>query len=211
MNGTARVAFREVKGTNKTKSGEQTAMKYRPHLGSANRYSLWFTAIFTSGFVQGALFVTGDGCHHEPAPAQCHKGGALVALGNVSSAFWCTSVTSLLVYLLFWLFNRPFSYGPVTDSEQQKFLEQWSRKQFWGSIILVTFNLLFSAFILRLFQYYPWALLEKWMAGLSLSSISGMGGSVMFRALSFVRAVLVQMAQRGGRTWRNAGTNQHGL
>jgi len=165
------------------------------------KYSLWFTAVFASGFVQGLLFVSGDGCYHEPQPAICQSGAAFVTLGNIASAFWGTALTSPLVYLIFLLFNRPYSFGPVTEHEKKAFLQQWSRKTPLGWTVVVIFNFLCALFILRLFQFYPWGLVEKWISGLFMSSFAGMTGSGMARALQFLRFFFLQVAQRGGRTW----------
>ena len=186
--------------THRIQGADGLDMQHHWRLVREQRYALWFTALFASGFVQGALFVTGDACHHEPAPAQC-EGGALLSVANIASAFWGTLLTSPLVYLLFWLFNRPFTYGSVTALEKERFLKQWSRNQRCGWMSVVVVNSIFAALILRLCQFYPWGLVKRWISGLCTSSFSGIAGSVTTRALLFIRFFFIQLAQSGGSTW----------
>lgn len=166
------------------------------HMRRTEMYSQWFSAHFASGFVQGALFVMGDACHHEPAPAQCQTGGGFVTVGNIASAFWGTALASCLVFLLARLFYRPFMYGPVTALEQERFLKRWIWQQRCGWSIVVFLNSIFAAFILRLFQFFPRGLLERWISGLCTSSLSGMTHSATVRAIQFIRFFFLQLAQR---------------
>ena len=113
-------------------------------------------------FVQ--LFVTGDLCYHEPAPALCHKSGAFAALRERGQCILGTVTSPLAGQFAVLAVQQAFLFRPCDRLRSAEVFAAVVTE----AVLMVddlcdvqlVLLLFFSAFILSFFQCFPWAPLE---------------------------------------------------
>ena len=89
--------------------------------------------------------------------------------------------------------------GPRTQSEKDRILRAWRRKEHFGWIFLIVVNGFFVLFMFRVTQYYPSAVMRRWAEGCLLSTTSFVTGTPLVRSLSFLRMSFSRWAMYGSR------------
>ena len=163
-------------------------------------FAFWVTSIVTSGSWQCLVFVLGPGCQHEPRPAVCQSSGAFTDWDRVTNALGSTALSCITTFSIFFLFNRPFVYGPRSRVEKERILRRWAtgRQLAWGAVVVV--HVVCLVLVLRTTQFFAHVILWRWVRGLVLSTATLTFSSPMVRALGFIRVVLNHYAVHGRRT-----------
>ena len=81
-------------------------LQHSVRMRRTKRFFVLVTAVLASAWFQSFLFVTGDGCEHEPAPALCDNAGSLLAWAKICQAFWGIVACSPITLAIFKLFNK---------------------------------------------------------------------------------------------------------
>ena len=173
---------------------------YSLHMSRAERFCLLVTSIVTCGSWQCLVFVLGPGCQHEPRPAVCQSSGAFTDWDRVTHALGSAALSCITTFSIFFLFNRPFVYGPRSRVEKERIIRRWVTRRQLAWVAVVVVHVVCLALVLRTTQFFAHVILWRWVRGLVLSTATLTFSSPMVRALRFIHVALNHYTVHGRRT-----------
>lgn len=163
-----------------------------------HRYGVFLSGILASAFFQCLLFVSGDGCHHEPQPAMCRSSTSFADWTLLFLAVWGVCFSCPLPLLLQMLFQKNPTRDIMTPLEQAQRMLMWRLKEKVGWIFMVTANCVFMIFFMRFAHFYSEPVLWRWLRGCLVSSLTLGTGPTTMRALIYVQLELMNAAVTKG-------------
>lgn len=152
------------------------------------RYGVFLTAAYVAAFFQCLLFMLGDGCEHQPQPANCQRAGSLLDWSNVSRSAWSLAFALPFTVGVFRLFQRRPVHGVRTHTERKQKLVQWRRRGRCGWALLAVTHLVLLLFFVSFVNFYPVNLVWTWVHGCTLSTLVTTMSSPVTRAVNLVLA-----------------------
>lgn len=161
------------------------------------RYGLFLASWFAASFFQGAVFLAGDSCHHEPKPSVCQPSNSYVVFdwGRILLTFWSLVFCAPLIFVVRLLLHKAQPDRILTSSERRARIRRWWWMERAGNISLFTLHLSFWLFFFRFVQFYGEPVLWRWFHGSVLALASECAASPLVRSLQFIHMRLQILSQ----------------
>ena len=95
---------------------------------------------------------------------------------RVTHALGSAALSCITTFSIFFLFNRPFVYGPRSRVEKERILRRRATQRQLAWVAVVAVHVVCLALVLRTTQFFAQVILWRWVRGLVLSTMLSTGG-----------------------------------